>query len=366
MLLVLLSVCVVSGCASSGGPKKIKIAVVGPLTGSMAVVGNQFVEGTKLAVDEVNAKGGIKGVKVEIITHDDRNDPKEAAAIAQKLVQDKELYGVIGSYSSSCCFASIPIYEKAGIVQITPSASHPDLPKRSKYMFRMWTGINVYAPQLAEYTVQQMGKKRIAVIYVNNDFGIANAKAYTARLKELGADVVASETFADGDKDFKAQLTKIKAAEPDAMAVFSYYVEGALIVQQARAAGIEVPFVATGTFMEPEFLKLAGQAAEGIVFNTEFHPDDPRESVQAFMKKFRAAYPGKQPAPYHATSYDATAMLLYAIEKADLDRAKVADILAGIKDFPGAEGPISWGEGKEIVKQNVFVQIKNGQFVLAR
>ena len=170
----------VTGCGGAATPAKpaapaqkvIKIAVVGPMTGSMAVVGNQFVEGTKLAVSEANAKGGIKGAKVEVIVEDDRNDPKEAANIAQKLSQDKDLYGVIGSYSSTACFSSIPIYEKAGVIQITPSASHPELPKRSKYQFRMWTGINIYSANLAEYSVQKLGLKKFAVMYTNNDFGI--------------------------------------------------------------------------------------------------------------------------------------------------------------------------------------------------
>ncbi|MCL5045953.1 MAG: ABC transporter substrate-binding protein [Actinobacteria bacterium] len=352
----------VAGCARRGG-KPIRIAVAAPLTGSMAVVGQQFVDGAKLAIDEVNAQGGINGRKVELVTQDDRNDPKEAASIAQKLSLDKDLYGVLGGYSSSASFASIPIYEKARIVEITPSASHPKLPEVSKYMFRMWTGIDVYAPQLADFAVTKRGLKKLAVIYVNNDFGKANRDYFVQKAKSLGATIVGEETFLDGDKDFKTQLTKIKAARPDALVIISYYVEGALIAQQARTAGLTVQIVSTGTFMEPEFLKLAGAAAEGIFFNTEFHPDDPRPTVQDFIKKFKGAFPGKDPAPYHATSYDATAMLLQVLKQVNLDRSKVAEALANIQ-FSGAEGPISWRAGKGIVKQNIFVEIRNGKFVL--
>jgi branched-chain amino acid transport system substrate-binding protein len=364
VIVTLLTVALVltTGCAGRGA-KVVRLAVVGPLTGSMAVVGQQFIDGARLAVDEVNAKGGLNGRKVELVTEDDRNDPKEAASIAQKLSLDKDLYGVLGSYSSSASFASIPIYEKAQIVQITPSASHPKLPEISKYMFRMWTGIDIYSPQLADFAVTKRGFKKFAVIYVNNDFGKANHEYFAAKAKSLGAAVVSEETFLDGDKDFKTQLTKVKAANPDALVVLSYYVEGALVAQQARAAGLKTPIISTGTFMEPEFLKLAGPAAEGIFFNTEFHPDDPRPTVQDFIKKFRAAYPGKEPAPYHATSYDAAAMLLQVLKQVNLDRSKVADALTNIQ-FSGAEGPISWKAGKGIVKRNIFVEIKNGKFVI--
>jgi branched-chain amino acid transport system substrate-binding protein len=208
----------------------IVIGVAAPMTGNLAQIGKQFSEGAQLAADEVNAKGGIKGKKVVIRVEDDKGDPKDAATVAQKFASDDAVLAVLGHYSSSACFAAIPIYTKARLATITPSASHTDLTKQGgKYMFRMWSPISVYVPDLAQYTVKKLGKKNIGVVYVQNDWGIQTKDYFVKELEKLGARVAALEVVYDKDTDFKAQLTKVKAANPDALAILTYYTTGALV-----------------------------------------------------------------------------------------------------------------------------------------
>ncbi|HEY7601840.1 MAG TPA: ABC transporter substrate-binding protein, partial [Methylomirabilota bacterium] len=170
--------------ASPATAQDLVIGVAAPMTGNLAQVGKQFAEGAQLAADEVNAKGGIKGKKVVIRVEDDKGDPKEAATVAQKFASDDRVLAVLGHYSSSACFAAIPIYTRARLATITPSASHTELTKQGgKYMFRMWSPISVYVPDLAQYTVKKLGKKNIGVVYVQNDWGIQTKDYFVKELE---------------------------------------------------------------------------------------------------------------------------------------------------------------------------------------
>ena len=173
--------------ASPAAAQDLVIGVAAPMTGNLAQIGKQFAEGAQLAADEVNAKGGIKGKKVVIRVEDDKGDPKDAATVAQKFASDDAVLAVLGHYSSSACFAAIPIYTKARLATITPSASHTDLTKQGgKYMFRMWSPISVYVPDLAQYTVKKLGKKNVGVVYVQNDWGIQTKDYFVKELEKLG------------------------------------------------------------------------------------------------------------------------------------------------------------------------------------
>jgi len=317
------------------GAQDLVIGVAAPMTGNLAQIGKQFAEGAQLAADEVNQKGGIKGKKVVIRVEDDKGDPKDAATVAQKFASDDRVLAVLGHYSSSACFAAIPIYSKAHLATITPSASHTDLTKQGgKYMFRMWSPISVYVPDLAQYTVKKLGKKNVAVVYAQNDWGIQTKDYFLKELEKLGAKVAATEVVNDKDTDFKAQLTKIKATNPDALAILTYYTTGALLVLQARNLGITAPLVGTGTLYEDKFLEIAGaKNAEGLAVNTEFNADDPEPVVTTFVAAYQKLHPGEKPEPYHATTYDAARILISAFEKAGTDRDAIRDAVAATRSF---------------------------------
>jgi branched-chain amino acid transport system substrate-binding protein len=341
------------------------IGVAAPMTGNLAQIGKQFAEGAQLAADEVNAKGGIKGRRVVIRVEDDKGDPKEAATVAQKFAADDRILAVLGHYSSSACFAAIPIYTKARLATITPSASHTDLTKQGgKYMFRMWSPISVYVPDLAQYTVKKLGKKKVAVVYVQNDWGIQTKDYFLKELEKLGAKAVATEVVYDKDTDFKAQLTKIKAANPEALAILTYYTTGALLVLQARNLGITAPLVGTGTLYEDKFLEIAGKGnAEGLAVNTEFNADDPAPVVANFVAMYQKLHPNEKPEPYHATTYDAARIILTAIEKAGAERDAIRDAVAATRSFPGVTGTFSFNDNREReAKDQVYLVVKDGKW----
>lgn len=351
--------------ASPAAAQDLVIGVAAPMTGNLAQVGKQFAEGAQLAADEVNAKGGIKGKKVVIRVEDDKGDPKEAATVAQKFASDDRVLAVLGHYSSSACFAAIPIYTRARLATITPSASHTELTKQGgKYMFRMWSPISVYVPDLAQYTVKKLGKKNIGVVYVQNDWGIQTKDYFVKELEKLGARVAALEVVYDKDTDFKAQLTKVKAANPDALAILTYYTTGALVTLQARNLGITAPLVATGTLYEEKFIELAGKGnAEGLAVNTEFNADDPAPVVKNFVAMYQKLHPNDKPEPYHATTYDAARMILSAIEKAGTDRDAIRDALAATRTFDGVTGTFSFNDQREReAKDQVYLVVKDGKW----
>jgi branched-chain amino acid transport system substrate-binding protein len=351
--------------ASPAAAQDLIVGVAAPMTGNLAQIGKQFAEGAQLAADEVNARGGIKGRKVVVRVEDDKGDPKEAATVAQKFASDDRILAVLGHYSSSACFAAIPIYSRARLATITPSASHTELTtKGGKYMFRMWSPISVYAPDLAQYTVKRLGKKNVGIVSVYNDWGIQTKDFYVKELEKLGARVVANEVVYDKDTDFKAQLTKVKAANPEVLAVLTYYTTGALVVQQARNLGITVPLVGTGTLYEDKFLEIAGKGnAEGLAINTEFNADDPAPVVKNFVGMYQKLHPGEKPEPYHATTYDAARIILSAIEKAGTDRDAIRDAIAATRSFAGVTGTFSFNDNREReAKDQVYLVVKDGKW----
>ncbi|MBI4014242.1 MAG: ABC transporter substrate-binding protein [Candidatus Rokubacteria bacterium] len=363
-----LVVLVALGIGLGPGPAAAQDLVVGvaaPMTGNLAQIGKQFAEGAQLAADEVNARGGIKGRKVVVRVEDDKGDPKDAVSVAQKFASDDRVLAVLGHYSSSACFAAIPVYTKARLATITPSASHTELTtKGGKYMFRMWSPISVYAPDLAHYTVKKLGKKNVGVVYAFNDWGIQTKDFYVKELEKLGARVVVTEVVYDKDTDFKAQLTKVKAAGPDVLAVLTYYTTGALVVQQARNLGIAAPLVGTGTLYEDKFLEIAGKGnAEGLAINTEFNADDPAPVVKNFVAMYQKLHPGEKPEPYHATTYDAARIVLSAIEKAGTDRDAIRDAIAATRSFSGVTGTFSFNDNREReAKDQVYLVVKDGKW----
>ena len=344
--------------------KEVTIAVVGPLSGDYAIIGEYFVEGTRLAVDEINSQGGVNGITFNIKTFDDRINPTEATSIARRIATDDDVIAVIGHYSSSTVFAAQGIYDSAKIVHFTPSASHPDLTKSGKYTFRLWSTLSGYQSKTAEYSVNELGYKKQALIYVNNDWGKGSFDVWKEAVEENGGELVLVEQVLDGDRDFKSQLSKVASADADCLVILTYYTEGALMVSQARSMGIDLPIVGSGTFLEKQFLDIAGAAAEGIIFNTEFHRDRPTEAVQDFVKLFEQKYPGKEIGIYHPTAYEGATLIIEAIKNVGADREKIREFLVNMDEFDGVTGTYKFGEERDPDKENIYVIIRDGKFEL--
>lgn len=347
-----------------GAKESITIAVTGPLSGDYAQYGEAFRKGTALKVKEINENGGIDGKEVKILLMDDKNDPKEAANVAQRLVEDKRVVGVVGHFSSTASLATAPIYQKAGLVEFSPTASHPDFTKQGTYMFRNINTQAIEGPIVADMVVNRMQGKKIAVIYINNDWGITAKDNFTSAAKELGAEIVAEETFIGGQtKDFTPTLTKINEKKPDVLFLAAFYSETGMIAQQMKQLGYNIPMAGLSSLFNEELIKLAGDAVEGLYLSTNFFPGDTNPLVQDFITNFKAEYNG-DPDQFAAVAYDTMGMMIEAIQTAGTDRAAIRDALAQMKDYPGVTGNTTFNENRDVVKSLKVLQIRDGKFTV--
>ncbi len=201
----------------------VKIGLSAPLTGDWAEYGADFKRAVTMVFDKVNKEGGIKGKQIVLEVADSRGDPKESVLIAGKFAADPEVIAEIGDFSSSCSMAAAPVYEQAKMVQISPTASHQDWTKKGEYMFRVVATQGYEGPYNARWAVKDLKKKKIATVYINNDWGVDANKYFTAEAKQLGAAIVAEEAFTPGEKDFNAIISKLKRLKPDLLYMPTFY-----------------------------------------------------------------------------------------------------------------------------------------------
>lgn len=344
---------------------EIKIGTVGPLSGNAATYGQSTKRGVEIAVDEVNKAGGINGSTVKLISEDSRGDQTEAANATRKLVEQDKVVAIIGAVLSSETFSGGPIANDAKVPMISSSSTAPGIPDIGPYIFRNCISDNVQAAQMAEYAAKELKLKKFAVMYTNNDYGMALRDGFTAKAKELG-EVVAVEAYTDNDTNFSAQLTKIKAKNPDALYIAGYYTEAAKIAQQAREQGLKVQVLGGDGFYSTKLIELGGDAVEGAIFTAGFYSGDSTPSVQNFVAAYKAKF-NEEPDMFAAQAYDAAKMVLEAIKKAgSTDTTKIRDALAATRNFPGVTGTTSFKENGDAEKSIVILKVEKGKFVRVR
>lgn len=300
-----------TGQAATGEP--LLIGVSGPLTGNNAQYGAQWQKGFDLALDEINAAGGVRGRPLAYTFEDSQSDPKQSVVVAQKFVADPRILIELGDFASPASMAASPIYERAGLVQFGFTNSHPDFTKGGQYTWSNSISQTDAAPLHADF-VADLGLKRVALLHLNTDWGKTTYDLTAKRLAERGVEVVAVEAYLPDEKEFRTALTTIKNANPDGIVFVSYYTDAALLAQQIRALGITVPIVANGSNHSPKFLELGGSAVEGVYLSSNFSPDDPRPEVQAYLQKFREKY-GEESDYFAAHAYDTMKLIAAAIEQ---------------------------------------------------
>jgi branched-chain amino acid transport system substrate-binding protein len=347
---------------TSGEP--VTIGVSGPLTGQNAQYGAQWKKGFDLALEEVNVKG-VKGRPLQYVFEDSQADPRQSVAIAQKFVSDPKIVVEVGDFSSTASMAASSIYQRAGLVQFGFTNSHPNFTKGGDYMWSNSVSQADEQPRLAKYAAD-LGFKRLAVLYLNTDWGRSSQAIFAETAKGLGAEVVASEGYQPDEKDFRSTLVRVRDAKPDAIVLISYYADGALITRQTRSVGLTQPIVASGSIYSPKFIELAGDASNGVFTESNFFPNDTRPEVQSFVTKFKAKY-NEQPDDFNAVAYDTIILLADVIDKYGVDRTAIRDGLAQIKDVPSViYGKASFDTQTRRVAgaRAVYLVVKDGQFVL--
>lgn len=296
----------------------IKFGIGCALTGTSASYGELMLLGAQMAADELNENGGINGKLVEIVAYDDKQDPNEAALVAQRFCDNDEIFAVISHGGSSLTLAAAPIYEAAGMSNMAPSSSASSVTEQGyKYLVRHVIREDRQAPQVMAFLTNNLGCKKVAIIYANNDHGQGNLETSVEVAKELGIEIVASETYIPGtEKDFSALLTKVKKANPDGVAIYADYIEGGMILGQAYQLGLtDIPWVGQSSLTYNKLIELAGaDALQNLYMTITFNPYSDRASVKSFMERFQADRPGEIPSEPCAFSYDIVKVFAQAIE----------------------------------------------------
>jgi branched-chain amino acid transport system substrate-binding protein len=362
-----------TGCAGAAQPAAqgtgdpIRIGVSGPLTGNNARYGAQWKKGFDLALEEINSSGGVNGRKLEYVFEDSQSDPKQSVVIAQKFVADPRIIVELGDFSSTASMAASQIYQRGGLVQFGFTNSHPDFTKAGgDYTWSNSVTQSQAAPALADFGVKDLGLQKLAVLWLNNDWGKAAYSLFEARVKEIGGEIVAQEAYLADEKDFRSALTRVRDSSPDGIALISYQADGALIAQQLQDTGLDLPIFGAASLQSPDFLKLGGQAVEGAYILGEFLASDPAPEVQQFVEKYRAKY-SEEPDNFAAQAYDTMILIAEAIRVGGPTRQGVHDALPKLKDVPSVKyGKVTFDvESRRVlnprfsplvVKENKFVK----------
>ncbi len=342
----------------------IYIGVSGPLTGNYAEYGQNWKKAMDLGLGWINGAGGVNSRPIELIYTDSKSDPKESAAVAQKYVSDKRIVATIGDFTSTACMAAQPIYDQAGLVQLSPTASHPNFAPGSVWSFGIIGTQAGEGPFMARYAVQMLGKKKLAVLYINNDWGIATKDYFVNPAKEMGADILAIEAFFETDKDFTGVLTKLRGVKPEILYVPSMYNEMALIAKQREKLGwMDVLLMGPGSLYSPKLLEIGGTSVNGLYTSAVFFPKDPRPEVQKFVTGFEEKYKSS-PNMFAAIAYDGINLMADVIRKAGTNRKAIRDELAKTQNFPGVTGKITFTGQRDVIKDYRHLIIKNLEFTL--
>lgn len=349
---------------ASGEP--LYFGVSGPLTGQNAQYGAQWKAGFDLALEQINAAGGIHGRQLQYVFEDSQSDPRQAVAIAQKFVNDRRILIELGDFSSPASMAASPIYQRAGLVQLGFTNSHPDFTKGGDFIWSPSVSQADAQPLLADLAVKTEGFKRVAVLYLNTDWGRTSKDVFVTAAKQRGAQVVATEGYQPDEKDFRSTLVRVRDAKPDGIVLISYYADGALIAGQLRATGIQLPIVAASSVYSPKFLELGATAVNGVATNTTFFPDEPRPEVQTFVKQFRAKYQ-RDPDAFNAFAYDAVILAAEALKAGGTDRRAIRDALPKLRDVPSVvfgRATFDPATRRVLGVRSVNVVVKDGKWTL--
>lgn len=357
--------------------KELKVAVAGPFTGNAAAFGEMIQRGASLKAKEINAAGGINGMKLTLIFEDDTGKAKEASNVATRIANNRQILAVVGHFNSSCSLAGKPIYKRTGIVELSPGSTNVSVCEGSDWTFRNLYRDDFQGQFIAKYIKNVLTDlQSVAVFYDNDDYGKGLADAFTAEAEAIALKLVASEAYDRDNTDFKAQLTNIKAKNPDGIFISGLYGQAGLIAKQAREAGITAQFFGADGIDSPDFLTIAGDAAEGTYLTTPFLFGAGGEEEGKVAEAFKADY-GVSPDTWAALTYDAVGMIAKAIESTyngnatfSENRKAIRDYLASLdtpgEGYRGITGLTYFDKNGDTVNKPAYVKtVKDGAFTTA-
>ncbi len=346
----------------------IKFGLVAPLSGDNGAYGTKQEKGYELALEEINAAGGVLGAKLELETYDDGGDASTAANGAQKFADDDSIMAIGGSCLTSCTAAMLPITGDAEMAQLVVSSSAKSLTGISDYFFRMAVQDAAVGPQIANQFTK-MGKTKAVTLYCNNDYGSGLKDSFNAQFEANGGQILNSIPYQATDQDFAAILTTVKSLDPDCIALCGTTTDGALIIKQARQMGIEAEIMGQPGLYSQNVIDIAGDASEGLLCSGVFVADGADEKGQEFVTKYGEKYNGEVPDGFAALAYDQMYVLADAAERAmeandgELTRQTLADALKET-NYEGVTGTVNFDENGDWVRDYLTLTVKDGKYVL--
>lgn len=346
----------------SEGVIEAKVGVISALTGSGAGYGEAITNGIKLANKEITEAGEVK---LELVIEDSAGKQEDALSAAQKLMNKENVSAMIGPTLSTEMQVVGPEADLSGVTILGTSNTAEGIPQIGDYVFRNSIPETMAIPAAVQKAVEEYDVKKVAIIYGNDDvFTKAGYDVMKQVAEDMDLEVVTTETFQLGQSDYKAQLTKIKNLNPDLVLASALYNEGAVILDQARKMGIEVPFVGGNGFNSPEVIKIAGDASNGLIVATPWFGKKDDEKVKSFVENYKAEY-GMEPDQFAAQAYDGLYLIAEAVKNAGSDdRDEIRDALAEIKGFKGILGEMSFDKDGDIEMDPTVLIIEGNEYIV--
>ncbi|HOQ09738.1 MAG TPA: ABC transporter substrate-binding protein [Syntrophomonadaceae bacterium] len=376
VVLMLFVLSIVAGCSQGGDNGSaqqgdtIKVGINTELSGAVASYGTNAANGALLAIEEINAAGGVLGKQLEPLQRDCKSVADEAMSVSAALVGEG-IVAQIGPLTSGNVAGSTPVMMENQIPLLAPAATAVNVTVDEKtnkvrdFIFRVCYLDSDQGRRMANFALEDLGVKTAAIYgSTSDDYATGLAKYFKEEFTSKGGTIVAEEGFVNGDKDFRATLTKIKNANPEFIYVPGYYTEVAVLIKQAREMGITCPIGGGDGWDSPDMVSVAGaEALNNTFFTNHYSVEDPDPAIQKFVEAYKAKY-NKLPDSFAALGYDAARLLADAIERAgEADPIKIKEALEATKDFPGITGKMSMDENHNPVKNIVVIEYKDGNLI---
>jgi branched-chain amino acid transport system substrate-binding protein len=341
----------------------IKIGYYGDLSGPTFNFGTSAKNGVLMAVDEINRLGGVNGRRIDIVIEDDQGSPERAAILASKLIDQDQVVAIIAGGASGNSLAAAPRAQAHKIPFVSPSSTDPAVTRTGDYIFRICFMDAFQGEVMAKFAANTLKAKKTAIMVdFNNPYSRGLSDFFELSFTKLGGQVVSKQSYAQGDPDFKGQLSTIRSANPDAIYIPGYYGDVASIAKQARQLGITQPLLGGDGWDAPELWQLGGDALNNSYITSHYSADDPSPAIQTFVREYKQLYGNLEPDAHAALAYDAMLVIADAIERAGTTQSgKLRDALAQTKNHPGVTGMISINENRDAVKSAVVLKLMDGQ-----
>ena len=332
-------------------------------TGATATFGVFQKNGTEMAIEEINAAGGINGKKIKHINYDNKSDNDETLAVINRLISQDKVVAILGEATSGRSKIGAQVAQANKIPMLTSSATNPDVTKAGDFIFRACFIDPFQGTVMAKFMTDNLKLKKAAILRdIKQDYSVGLADIFTQKLKDAGGEVVADVSYQEGDIDFKSQLTAIKGKNPEAIFVPGYYNEVALIAKQARELGMKQPLLGGDGWSSPKLYEIAGDAINGNYFSNHYTTESTDPKTQNFVKAFKAKY-NEEADVMAALAYDAVYLLAEAIKNTkEVTPQNIRDELAKIKDFHGVTGKMSMDANRDAIKSAVVVQVQGKEY----